>query len=68
METQIYLHDAIDQVLRKHGGLSAIEIENEINWNRPSDGKPVQSKQINARVRNHPELFCRGSGNIRLVG
>jgi hypothetical protein len=51
------LHDAIDMVLSTRAtGMTPRELAAEINrrglYIRPSDGQPVPSRQINARVAN----------------
>ena len=50
------LHEAIDQVLSEAGrAMSSRELADEINrrglYTRPSDGEPLQAKQVAARVR-----------------
>jgi hypothetical protein len=50
------LHEAIDRVLREAGrAMSSRELADEINrrglYVRPSDGRPLEAKQVAARVR-----------------
>jgi len=66
------LHDAITQVLReKKKTMTTQELTDEINSRklyRKKDGSDIEPKQISARVSNHPELFVRVEGKIRLKG
>ena len=66
------LHEAIAQVLReKKKPMTTQELADEINSRklyRRKDGSAIEPNQISARVSNHPELFIRVDGEIRLIG
>jgi hypothetical protein len=68
----MFLHEAIAQVLReKKNSMTAQELADVINSRklyRKKDGSDIEPKQISARVSNHPELFDRVDGEIRLRG
>jgi hypothetical protein len=66
------LHEAIAQVLReKKKPMTTQELTDAINSRnlyRKKDGSDIKPKQISARISNHPELFDRVDGKIRLRG
>ncbi len=66
------LHEAIAKVLREKKNLmTAQELADVINSRklyRRKDGRDIEPQQISARVSNHPELFARVDGKIRLRG
>ncbi len=66
------LHEAIVQVLRENKKpMTTQELADVINSRklyRKKDGSDIEPNQISARVSNHPELFVRVDGEIRLKG
>lgn len=66
------LHDAMETVLRDHGGaLPSWKIADEIVhrdlWKRPSDGLYPRATQISARANRYPMTFGRRGDNIVLA-
>lgn len=66
------LHEAIAQILReKMKPMTTQELADAINSRklyRKKDGSDIEPNQISARLSNHPELFVRVDGEIRLKG
>ncbi|PKO05887.1 MAG: hypothetical protein CVU41_09695 [Chloroflexi bacterium HGW-Chloroflexi-3] len=66
------LHEAIAQILsEKKKPMTTQELADVINNRRlyrKKDGSDIEPNQISARVSNHPELFMRVDGKIRLRG
>ncbi|MEQ9220239.1 MAG: HTH domain-containing protein [Cyclobacteriaceae bacterium] len=64
------LHEAIHQVLIKHGGpMTTREIADELNWNgfySKKDGSFIIPYQIHGRVKNYPHLFDKQGSVISL--
>lgn len=64
---QLYLHEAMEKVLRDHANrpMSPVELDDEINgrhlyWQR--DGGDVPPGQIGARTHNYSNRFQRVAG------
>jgi len=68
----MFLHEAIGHVLRdKKNSMTTQELADGINSRKlyiKKDGSKLERNQISARVSNHPELFVRVDGKIRLKG
>lgn len=69
--TRLTLHDAMKEVLLTHhlGLCRAGELAAEINRRglyRMRDGRPVESQQIHARVRNYDHMFEKEGTFIKL--
>jgi hypothetical protein len=66
----MYLHEALIKILReKKTPMTLKELADQINRKklyRRKDGKDIETYQISARISNHPELFDRVDGEIRL--
>jgi hypothetical protein len=61
----MHLHDAVDAVLHdERRAMSSRELADEINgrglYVRPSDGQPLEAKQVAARVRRpqYRDRYC----------
>jgi len=67
----MFLHEAIEAVLRDtNRPMTATNISDEIDLRKlygRGDNEPIPANQIHARVSNHPELFEREDGLIRLA-
>ncbi|HTO01372.1 MAG TPA: UvrD-helicase domain-containing protein, partial [Microthrixaceae bacterium] len=71
LDSSLTLHDALKVVINDKGNrwMSAKELAEEVNrlgLYKPSDGTPLDAKQVNARVRNYQAVFVRGDERIRL--
>jgi len=71
-ESPTTLHRALDIVLTEQGNrwMAAQELADEVNRRglyRMKDGRPVETGQIHARVRNYEQLFEREQGRYRLM-
>ncbi|MBQ0085809.1 MAG: winged helix-turn-helix domain-containing protein [Prevotella sp.] len=66
----MYLHEAIEQVLKANGHpMTSREIANAINAKKlyaRGDGQQIPASQISARVNNHPDLYVKIDGKIIL--
>ena len=65
------LHEALNLVLRENGNrwMAASELTSEINARglyRMRDGRPLETSQVHARVRNYEPFFEIEDGRVRL--
>jgi len=64
------LHEAIEQLIKQKGSMSANNVALELNrnkWYSKKDGSLIKSSQISARVKNYTLLFKKRDGIIYLV-
>lgn len=65
------LHSALAQVLRENSNvwMTARELADAVNTRglyTKRDGRPVETNQVHARVKNYPHLFEKQGSRIRL--
>ena len=65
MTAPFYLHEAMVEVLRGRGEMTAREIAHRDLYRR-DDGDHPQANQIHARASNRRDLFERNNRRIRL--
>jgi hypothetical protein len=66
---RVYLHEAIEAVLRERDGLTCRALATTIDrldLFRQSDGEPPPSNEVSARVSHHREMFERRDGKVFL--
>jgi hypothetical protein len=65
----MYLHEAIEAVLRQRDGLTCRELAlaiDRLGLFRQGDGESPPSNQVSARVSHHREMFERRDGKVFL--